>query len=629
MPALGRAYYSNNFANVATNTTTVYQDYVTLSFTPEANKNYAVFYCCQVTQTNTADFVETLLYNSTDVTTMFYTRHKPQDAVNDWLFSGGLSIYQANATPAETTVNIQFRQQGGSTASIRDGYLTVLELSNSDIFYSNNSTATIANRQYQTVGNISLPAGDYILIASASMYQSGGIGTYDEVSATLYNNTDAEPYGFQSQRRSRDNSESESYWYVMSYSPTSTKDMQLKFGEGDTSIVEISYRNILAIDRTAFAEIFSSHAENEQSTTSTSDQTAETVTVNLNQDGDILCLASWHARGNDNDFLNYSSFNLNSTNVYTGDFVIKPPTGNASLNASSQWWCGFCGVLNLSSGSNTIDVKYRSSSASRTSYIARVNVTGVSLVNPGFLYYSKSSGSWKYSSDVYFKQSSNWKQASNLYIKNSGTWKSLFNKNSFTGENVDAFSNDYDASFPAVPPPPPTCVGFNTLITMWDGTKKYIQDVVIGDIVKTLSGVPGTVLGVKPVPLSPARRMVRMYHPDGSYLRVSDDHDLWISEKGVEQWGTYNYNWWIHEAEYYGELHVPALALVPIRPYKFATSYGWLKTECQWEHDHDPNEIIWGVKIDQGGGYIADGFVVISEGCTNEDIANVKWNGIG
>ena len=224
------------------------------------------------------------------------------------------------------------------------------------------------------------------------------------------------------------------------------------------------------------------------------------------------------------------------------------------------------------------------------------------------------------------------KAATGLYVKSGGAWKSLLNEPTFTGENVDATSSEYTSVFPNPPPPSPpgfgSCLSINSLIMLFDGTYKKVQDIVIGDKLKTLNGIIGTVIEIEKPILTTARRMMRMYHADGTYLRMSDDHDMWVKENSEEQWGTYNYNWWLYEAKLAETLNIPALPLEPMRDYEFATTYGWNKTRCEWELQQDPNEVIYNIIIDQGGGFIADGFVVISEYCSNEDIENVKWQGL-
>jgi hypothetical protein len=398
----------------------------------------------------------------------------------------------------------------------------------------------------------------------------------------------------------------------------------------------VQYRTILALDRTAVRQTYSAHAENIQNSTSTSDTVADSVTVTLDNSGNNLILASWFGAHEDTATSWYSNIQLNGTDIYTTDIAVEPNNGDGtpSFNGDdSNWCCGFAGIQNMSSGSNTVRVVWYTENGTDTSSIARVNVSGLDVDSSlGFDWYVKNSGSWKAAESFYVKHSGTWKAATGLYVKSGGAWKSLLNEPSFTGENVDATSSEYTSVFPNVPVPTPSpvsCVGIGTLITMWDGTLKAIENILVGDTVKTLTGVMGTVIGLNPVPLSPARRMMRLHHKDGSYLRFSDDHDIWVNIDGIEQWGAYNYNWWLYEAEQYNEKHVPATPLIwGDRYYNFATNYGWLNTRAEWEAEQNPNEIIWGIKLDQGGGYIADGFVIISEGCTLEDIKNAEWKGV-
>jgi len=181
---------------------------------------------------------------------------------------------------------------------------------------------------------------------------------------------------------------------------------------------------------------------------------------------------------------------------------------------------------------------------------------------------------------------------------------------------------------------------------MADYKWKEIKDIQVGDPVYTLSGKIADVVENKPVPVSKGRRMMSIYR-QGAYkpLRFSDDHDLWIRDNnGVERWGVYNYNWWLLEDRGYDESseenfpgespydyeHI-GKATMPLlygEQYDFATIDGWETTQAMWDSEQDPEEIIYGLLIQSGGGYIVDGFVGISQWCRTDDIRDVKWQGI-
>ena len=72
--------------------------------------------------------------------------------------------------------------------------------------------------------------------------------------------------------------------------------------------------------------------------------------------------------------------------------------------------------------------------------------------------------------------------------------------------------------------------------------------------------------------------------------------------------------------------HEHPLPTVPFKEYKYATSYGWITTKGEYEATQDPEERLYNLDLDQGGGFIADGFVIYAGNCKLEDIKDTEWN---
>ena len=613
-------------------------------------KRYAIFMSALIGNLNTADRTLAGIYDVTNGTYITATALEPRDTTDEFSATG-FGIFTATSNTSRT-FRLEYFTDSGGTATIQDAYLTALELVDTDaVSYTNGVTTINAGSNgadgddvYQTLNQITLSAGSYVIVGSAIHTHSAlAASSVARARVLIWDDTNNTAYGYTDGTYVRETSSIYPYWYVMAVAPGSTTNYDLRVGRDYGSSMVVYQRGILALDRTAFRQVYSAHRENPTSTTSSTDQVADSITVTLDNSGNNLILASWWGSYSDTAQSWLSNIQLNGTDIYTADISVEPNDGTTTPidgTTGSIWSNGFAGVQNMSSGSNTLRVVWRAEGAGDVAGIGRVNITGFDLDNGlGFSWYVKNGGAWKEAQSFNVKHAGTWKAATGLYVKKGGVWKSLINTPEFTGENVDAASSSYTNIFPnppppppppppTPPPPPPTCLSLDTLITMWDGTKKAVQDIVIGDMLKTLTGVQGRVVRIEKPLLSPARRMIRMYHEDMTYLRISDDHDMWVNENGIEQWGTYNYNWWLYEARLAGEDHVPALPLIPFKNYKFGTSYGWVETQCQWEHEQDPNEVIYNIIIDQGGGFIANDFVVISEGCSNEDIANMKWNGL-
>lgn len=153
-----------------------------------------------------------------------------------------------------------------------------------------------------------------------------------------------------------------------------------------------------------------------------------------------------------------------------------------------------------------------------------------------------------------------------------------------------------------------------------------MEEIVVGDEVVTLNGRGHRVTKVDRTVLTAARGYVWI-SCNGRVVKLTDDHDLWVSHDDTEGWGTHNYNWWSYDAEKEGTLDVPAIPLQPYRYYDFAILEGW--APCMAEYvQGNPNDVVYGLELDGGGGFIAEGFVVIADRCRPEDIEGVEWNGV-
>jgi hypothetical protein len=161
---------------------------------------------------------------------------------------------------------------------------------------------------------------------------------------------------------------------------------------------------------------------------------------------------------------------------------------------------------------------------------------------------------------------------------------------------------------------------------MLDKTWKKVEAIEINDKVYTLNGRGHRIIGINKPELSPFRHIIKLKWQD-RILYSSDDHDFWCKNNGKEGWGTYNYNWWLHEAEASSTIDVPATPLLRHIPQTLATIDGWQATTIEYVPSN-PKELLYGFYLDGGAGFIADGFVVISDNCKKEEIEGVEWSGV-
>ena len=490
---MAKTYYSNTSLGNSSTTSTTYQDKVTLTFTPVASTNYAIFFTCLVTQSSTSSDVRVQLYNSTDAIQMYEVILTPKDTT-DQMAVTGVAIYEEGISPASTTFSLQYCRRSGSTAKIQDAYLTAVELVGTDIFnntlthtsITGGSDGTDGDDQYQTLNTLTVPPGDYTIVGSCA-YSSDQTSASSDVRTRLllWDDTNNNPYGYIDSSYLAGSDVDYPYWYVMNASPAANTNYDLRAAEDWNSIMTASFRTILALDRSEFRHVYSSHAENGQTTVSTSDQTAETITVNLDRAGNNLILGSWWGSYNNTSRSWLSNIQINGSDVYTTDISVEPEDRVSSFTGSSGslWSAGFAGIQNLSSGNNTIEIIWKGEGTD-SSTVARTNITGFDLDNYiGFDWNVKDSGTWKISTAFYAKDAGTWKPATNVYVKSSGTWQSIASEATFTGETVDATSSSYTSAFPNPPvsPPPVSCFFAWQKVLMADGTTKPIGEIITGD----------------------------------------------------------------------------------------------------------------------------------------------------
>lgn len=173
-----------------------------------------------------------------------------------------------------------------------------------------------------------------------------------------------------------------------------------------------------------------------------------------------------------------------------------------------------------------------------------------------------------------------------------------------------------------------TCVMAGSQILLADGTTKAVESFVGGEQVHTLMGV-ASVTGLEVTQLGATRRIIELDGGDGDSLYLSDEHLLWSrDEEGKQWWGTYNFH------QYWFETQLGTGSVLKQPP-------SMLRWDLQNEHAHvdgwkrvrpvfcylPPETPLYHVRVDKGGSYIANGFVVVSH-CTDEKVAGANWQGL-
>jgi hypothetical protein len=164
-----RQVYSNEVAGPVSNTdSTTPTSLVSLTFTPDANKTYAIFWSGEFTfGTNAA--VSLILYEGG--VEVLRAREVPKEFGGpvDYKLRGGFIIHAAGASPASTTWELKVVRPGASsTASARNGRLVALRLETGDYYGESLGDDTTTSTTYADKATVSFTGtgGDYLIIGS-------------------------------------------------------------------------------------------------------------------------------------------------------------------------------------------------------------------------------------------------------------------------------------------------------------------------------------------------------------------------------------------------------------------------------------------------------------------------------
>lgn len=168
-------YYAESTAeSTDLDTTGVYADKTTLTFTPDASSTYyliASWYMQQLT--STIRYVAGNLIESGTPTTYQEIIHDTHDTTGDYYAGGGLGIFTEGASPASRTFKIQVKGENNAVSEkIKNARLLAIKKHASDQHVEQTTRQTTVSTTYVDVSGTSLtftPAttGDYIIIAMA------------------------------------------------------------------------------------------------------------------------------------------------------------------------------------------------------------------------------------------------------------------------------------------------------------------------------------------------------------------------------------------------------------------------------------------------------------------------------
>jgi hypothetical protein len=173
VPVTRQVYSSESLAEVTNTNSASPTTLVSLTFTPDANKAYVIFWSAEHSIATAGQ--RTVLRFREAGSDIILSDEAPKEASTpvDYWQRGGFTIYPASASPASTTWDITVVRSGASgTARARNGRLVAMRLENGDDYAVSTGADTVTGTTYGDKASLVVNAGagqDYLVLASASL----------------------------------------------------------------------------------------------------------------------------------------------------------------------------------------------------------------------------------------------------------------------------------------------------------------------------------------------------------------------------------------------------------------------------------------------------------------------------
>lgn len=380
---------------------------------------------------------------------------------SDMNWHGGVSIYQADANVVSNAVfSLSYAVSGTSKlATVHQQNLVVLKLEPTDVYsttlaqVSAGGSTADADDTYSVAETISLSAGPYVIIGSASV-NDDDTSNDPTINARflVWNDTDNLAYGYLDSQPKMVTTDFTPYWYVGTFNLTGTKKFDLRYGAASAGTATIKNRTLLALQQNNFAQIFSTHEEGSTFTTSTNETALATLNVTPTFSSDYLILSTWQATPNSATYSVFSNFSKNTVPYYANFMAQEGAPGDDDTDYTTEvgkFQRGYIGVDTLTSG-NTQSwvITYKTEQSGVKSWGARRNITVINLGSDAGVirqFGVKSGGSW-YNGTPYVKSGDTWKEAI-PYVKVGGVWTEVAQTSSLVATATANVSSDYTNIF--------------------------------------------------------------------------------------------------------------------------------------------------------------------------------------
>lgn len=362
-----RVYYDAGFTAAATSITTTQTSHKSISTTEAANDEYAFFYQAILNHDGTASDVISLLFESPTQRQAYNL--ESQDAT-DQHNVGGAYAYLGGTN---RTITLDSDEETAATNEIQDYALCALKLVTNDAFQHSAGQTDSVTSTYATKASVTVGAGTWIIIASASCLQSAagvskvrvfdGTTAYGEESGTFF---------------AQDTTNWTPYWFVRRITTTATTTFSLQNARvAATGTASIREATIIALDTSEFENVYYAEQLTDQTTTTTTafggTGLTNTFTIANPSNKHLLLASAYVGSSATNRSTQSRLFNVTSSTSYSGTHLRE-------ANATAERYPGFaCQIVTFSGASQTIEWKHNIAGGAGTSTIGEMSIVILDL----------------------------------------------------------------------------------------------------------------------------------------------------------------------------------------------------------------------------------------------------------
>jgi hypothetical protein len=290
-------------------------------------------------------------------------------AVND------VSVWTADVSTS-TTIAVQFSAEG-STTTISDAYINVLELFDDEVSDTNSADESTTAAVYSNLQSITVPAGDWFIMGALAMSTPATNQPVAAIDVRIFDETNAVELTARSQYFSADTTNFTPYFGLSAVSPTGNTTYSLQFLENSNATFTVRYRTLVALNRANFAETFAAQDQSTRTTTSVTYVPALELSETLGFAENYLVLMDWTTEaalatvGSDV----FSTVTKNATDLYSA--TNRQPRRDPN-DVDDQFAQGWTETEAQTATLTTWNIDFRAETAGRT---VRIQDTAIFVMN--------------------------------------------------------------------------------------------------------------------------------------------------------------------------------------------------------------------------------------------------------